>query len=117
MARKKSDRKPKNIGEAVGFRNIFNSEKTDFLLGLVLLLLAIYTIIVMISYLSTGQADQSLLDNLRPGEWINTNREFANYGSSIGAIVAYELMYVNFGLPAFLIPAFIILAGLKMMSI
>ena len=74
MARKKSDRKPKNIGEAVGFRNIFNSEKTDFLLGLVLLLLAIYTIIVMISYLSTGQADQSLLDNLRPGECINTNR-------------------------------------------
>lgn len=117
MTRKKSDRKPKNLGEAVGFRNIFNSEKTDFLLGLVLLLLAIYTIIVMVSYLSTGQADQSLLDDLRPGEWINTNREFANYGSSIGAIIAYELMYVNFGLPAFLIPAFIILAGLKMMAI
>ena len=34
MTRKKSDRKPKNIGEAVGFRNIFNSEKTDFLIGL-----------------------------------------------------------------------------------
>ena len=117
MTRKKSDRKPKNIGEAVGFRNIFNSEKTDFLIGLVLLLLAIYTIIVMVSYLSTGQSDQSLLDDLRPGEWINTNREFANYGSSIGAIVAYELMYVNFGLPSFLIPAFIILAGLKMMAI
>jgi S-DNA-T family DNA segregation ATPase FtsK/SpoIIIE len=26
-------------------------------------------------------------------------------------------MYVNFGLPSFLIPAFIILAGLKMMAI
>ena len=33
MVKKKSERKPKNIMEAVGFQNIFNSEKTDFLPG------------------------------------------------------------------------------------
>ena len=117
MARKKSDRKPKSIGEAVGFRNIFSNEKTDFLLGLILLLIAIYVIIAMVSYFSTGQDDQSILESLRHGEWINSNRSITNYCGSIGAIVAYTLMSVNFGLPAFIIPAFIVLVGLKLMSI
>ena len=62
MARKKSDRKPKNLGEAVGFRNIFSNEKTDFLLGLILLLIAIFVIIAMVSFFSTGQGDQSRLE-------------------------------------------------------
>ena len=34
MVKKKSNRKPKNIGEAVGFRNVFSNEKTDFLFKL-----------------------------------------------------------------------------------
>ncbi len=117
MARKKSDRKPKNIGEAVGFKNILSNEKTDFLLGIILLLGAVYIIIAMTSYLITGQADQSILEDLRPGEWVNTNHEFLNYCGSIGAILSYELIAVNFGLPAFLIPAFIILIGLRMMGV
>ena len=88
MARKKSDRKPKSIGEAVGFRNIFSNEKTDFLLGLILLLIAIYVIIAMVSYFSTGQDDQSILESLRHGEWINSKRSITNYCGSIGEIVA-----------------------------
>ena len=39
MARKKSERKPKTFGEAVGFRHIFESETTDFFLGFILLAL------------------------------------------------------------------------------
>lgn len=116
MARKKSERKPKNLGEAVGFKNIFSNEKTDFLLGFVLLLISIYIIIATVSFFSTGQADQSLLESLRPGEWLNTDREFTNYCGSIGALIAYYLVTVNFGLPAFLIPAFLILAALKLMG-
>lgn len=117
MARKKSDRKPKNLGEAVGFRNIFSNEKTDFLLGLILLLIAIFVIIAMVSFFSTGQGDQSLLEGLRPGEWVNTNHSFTNYCGSIGAIMAYFFIAVNFGIPAFIMPAFIILVGLKLMKI
>lgn len=116
MARKKSERKPKNLGEAVGFKNIVSNEKTDFLLGVIILFLAIYTIIATVSYLSTGQADQSLLESLRPGEWLNTEHEFTNYCGSIGAILAHNLVTVNFGLPSFLIPAFLILAALKLMG-
>jgi len=37
MARKKTERKPKNIGEAVGFVNLLSNEKVDFVLGIVVL--------------------------------------------------------------------------------
>lgn len=116
MARHKSERKPKNIGEAVGFRNILSSEKTDFLLGLVLLIVSILLITAMFSFLKTGQADQSILEDLRPGEWMNQNRSFKNNCGSLGAIVSYTLITVNFGLPAFLIPFFFIVVGLKLMK-
>ena len=92
MTKKKSARKPKNLGEAVGFHNKLSSEVTDFLLGLVLLCLSVCVIIAYISYFSTGAADQSILEDLRPGEWLNTGREFANYGGSLGAIISYILI-------------------------
>lgn len=116
MARNKTGRKPKNFGEAVGIRNIFESETTDFFLGLVLLALSIYMVIAMVSYFSTGQADQSILENLRPGEWLNTKQEFTNYCGSVGALLSYYLITVNFGLPSFLIPAFFVLVALKLMK-
>lgn len=115
MVRKKKERKPKKFSEAIGIQNTINNEKTDFLLGVVLLLIAIYFVISMVSYLSTGQADQSILEDMRPGEWMNSNHDFINYGGSLGAIIAYTLITINFGLPAFLIPAFIILVALKLM--
>lgn len=115
MAKKKTERKPKNVGQAVGFQNILSNEKTDFILGLILVGLAIYLTIAMVSYFTTGQADQSLLEDLRPGEWMNSEHQFANYCGSIGAIMAYTLITVNFGLAAFLIPVFIVLVGLQLM--
>ena len=117
MARKKSERKSKTFGEAVGFKHIFESETTDFFLGLFLLALSVYVIIAMVSFFTTGQADQSTLENMRPGEWLNNNHVFTNSCGSAGALLSYELISVNFGVPAFLIPAFFILVGLKLMHV
>ena len=116
MARKKSERKPQKTSKAVGYREEKKSEKPDFILGLILLSVAIYMIIAMISYFNTGQADQSTLESMRPGEWVNNGKQFTNYCGSFGAILAYYLITVNFGLPAFMIPAFFILVGLKLMK-
>ena len=76
MARKKTGRNPKSFSEAVGFRNKYQSDTTDFFLGFFLLAVAVYVVIAMVSYLSTGQADQSTLENMRPGEILNSNHEF-----------------------------------------
>ena len=116
MARKKSERKSQKTSKAVGYREEKKSEKPDFILGLILIFVAIYMIIAMISYFNTGQADQSTLESMRPGEWVNNGKQFTNYCGSFGAILAYYLITVNFGLPAFMIPAFFILVGLKLMK-
>jgi S-DNA-T family DNA segregation ATPase FtsK/SpoIIIE len=116
MARKKTEQKPKNFVEAVGFKNMLSNEKVNFLMGLILFFISLYIIIAMVSYFKTGQADQSILEDLRPGEWINADRQITNYCGSAGAIISYYLITVNFGLSSFLIPAFIILVGLQLMN-
>ena len=117
MAKKKTERKPSKFREALGLANILRSEKTDFLFGVLIVFLAIYTIVAMTSYLNTGAADQSLLENLRPGEWINSGKVFCNYCGSAGAILSYLLITESFGFAAFLIPCFFILVGVKLMQI
>ncbi len=117
MAKKKTEKKPKSIGEAVGFVNLLSNEKVDFILGLLVLCFVIYMTIAMISYFNTGQADQSILEDLRPGEWVNANRQFTNYCGSLGALLSYFLITVNFGFAAFLIPTFLFLVALWLMRI
>ena len=120
MAKRKTARKTGNkttFGEAIGLNYIFDNVITDFFLGLLTLAIAVVMIIAMGSYLSTGATDQSILENLRAGEWVNTGQEFRNYCGSWGAIVSYYLIAVNFGLPAFLIPAFLMLCGFRLMRV
>mgnify|MGYP005745852747 CR=1 FL=1 len=116
MARKKTERKASSFNEAVGFKNMFNNEKVNFILGLVLLLFAIYTIIAFVSYFSTGAADQSLVLQLRPGEVENASRAFQNTCGSVGALLSWFFIARCFGVPAFLIPMFMIMAALQLMN-
>ena len=117
MAKKKTSGKTKSFSEAIGLQYIFNNTITDFFLGLALLVVAVVMILAMISFLSTGAADQSLLENLQPGEWTNTQQLFQNYCGSMGAILSYWLMAVNFGFPAFLIPCFVVMVGFQLMNV
>ena len=116
MAKKRTERKAKSFGEAIGLQYIFNNTITDFFLGLALIGIAIVVIIAMVSFLNTGYADQSILENLKAGEWTNTEQQFQNYCGSLGAIISYWLIAVNFGFPAFLLPCYIIMAGLQLMN-
>ena len=116
MAKKRTERKAKSFGEAIGLQYIFNNTITDFFLGLALIGIAVVIIIAMISFLNTGYADQSILENMKAGEWTNTEQQFQNYCGSLGAIISYWLIAVNFGFPAFLLPCFFIMAGLQLMN-
>ena len=115
MAKKKTEHKRKTFTEAIGLNNIIN-DKTGFIAGLILLCVAIYICVAFFSYFSTGAADQSLVTDLRPGEVENTSRVFQNVCGSLGAIISYGLISRCFGIPAFIIPAFIALCGLRMMG-
>ena len=116
MAKKRTEKKAKSLSEAIGLQYIFNNTITDFFIGLALIAVAVVIIIAMVSFLRTGAADQSILENLRPGEWTNEGQQFQNYCGSLGAIISYWLIALNFGFPAFLLPCFIIMVGLQLMN-
>ena len=51
MARKKTERKSKTFSEAIGINNIIN-DKTGFVMGLILLCVALFICIAFFSYFS-----------------------------------------------------------------
>lgn len=114
MARKKDKRKPTSLSEVLGLKDILHNEFLNFIIGFLLLALAIYMILSFISYFATGAADQSLIEAPRAGEIMNREREFQNSCGSIGAYVAHFFINRCFGLAAFMIPAFLVMAALKL---
>ena len=75
--------------EALGAKNIFQNEKINFILGIVLFGIAVYMILSFVSFFTTGAADQTLIEQPRDGELANQNGEFMNSCGSLGAYTAY----------------------------
>ena len=114
--KKKKDTSSKpSFAETLGFVNIFHNEKLNFFLGMLLFAVASYMILSFISFFTTGQADQSLIENLREGELSNEKHQFGNYCGSLGAYTAYFFIKQCFGLSAFFIPVFLFLVSLRLM--
>jgi len=106
-----------SLSETLGVNKIFHNESLNFVLGLVLIVVAFIMLLSLISYLSTGAIDQSMLEEPREGEVMNSNGEFLNNCGSIGAYVSHFLIKRCFGLASFLIPLFIVLVGLRLMRV
>ena len=115
MAKKKKETSTKGSFTGVlGFKNIFHNEKLNFFLGLLLVSVAVYFIMAFISYFTTGAADQSLIEDPREGEIMNEKHEFSNTCGSFGAYVSWYFIKRCFGIPAFMIPLFLILLGIHL---
>ncbi len=101
--------------EAMGLQRIsqiFQSERLWFFAGIVLFALAFCMVLAFVSFFTTGQADVSMIENLREGEMANQHGEFKNLCGSVGAYTAYFFMKQCFGIPAFFIPLLLfVLAG------
>ena len=92
MVRKKNTRKT-SFGEIMGFSNIFQNDIFNFIFGIVILLLSVFLVIAFISYIISGQNDQSIILDLKPGEWSNSDRTFHNSCGSLGAFAAYFFIW------------------------
>ena len=117
MAKKRNDKRVKSTSKRSLFsriKDIFQDEKFNFVIGLLLVVIAIYLTLAFVSYLSTGAADQSLIEAPREGEILNEHHEFANTCGSLGAYASWYFIKRCFGLPAFLIPLFILLLGIHL---
>ena len=101
--------------EALEVKNWLHNEKVNFFLGLLLFVLAIYFILSFVSYFATGQADQSIIENMHPEEMDNQHGEFRNSCGSIGAHTAYFFVKQCFGYASFIIPVFVMLLAFRLM--
>ena len=117
MARKskktlKNEPKSPSLLEALGLKRItqiFQNERLLFFIGMVLFVTSCCMVFAFISFLTTGQNDVSIIENLRSGEMANQNGEFHNACGSVGAYTAYFFVKQCFGLPAFLVPVLLLL--------
>ena len=114
MAKKKKS-KESSISEALGFKNMMLSERLSFMSGAILFCIAAYMIVSFISFFSTSSADISMIETPKVGEIMNTSRQFTNICGSIGAYISYFFIKRCFGIPAFLIPVFLLLLSTQIM--
>lgn len=117
MAKKKKEKKAEkrsSLLNVLSLDKIFDNETLNFTIGIALALVSIVLILAFVSFLSTGAADQSLIEDPREGEILNEHHEFMNTCGSIGAWSSWYFIKRCFGLPAFLIPLFLLLVGIHM---
>lgn len=105
----------KTFADVMGVGGIVRNEWFDFIVGLIVFSVAGMAFYAIISYMLTGEDDQSLVQELRPGEIFSRSHEFKNGIGSVGAIVSYLLVSRCFGISSLLIPVFGAMCGLQLM--
>jgi len=91
------------------------SEKIRFFTGLILLVFAAYMLVVFISYLSSGKADQDSVNISRSGD--NVDYVYQNWGGKFGFKVGYYFIFKGFGLGSFFLPFVLGAFGLALMRV
>ena len=117
-ASRSSEPRP-SLLEVLGLRrvaDIFMNERLHFFLGMTLFAVSVCMAWAFVSYLTTGAADQSIIENLREGELANEDGKFQNAIGSLGAYTSYFLMKRCFGLAAFGIPLLLFIVALALMK-
>ncbi len=102
----KRTEKEENVLNA-GEEPVGHKETIRFFFGLVLLILALFTLLSFTSHLFTGAEDQCLREQ-------GAKEGFLNYAGAGGAYWANFWINRCFGLSAFLIPVFLIIAAMKL---
>lgn len=98
-------------------KEVLFSERTTFILGLILTFIVIYCGISMVSFFFTGAADQSKVTNLTWWEIMKRPDSVENWNGVRGAFLSELLMNRLFGISSFMILVFFGSIGLKMMKL
>ena len=90
-------------------------EMVSFCIGFLLVIVALFMLVAFVSYLFTGEADFSLLE--QSSDPLNSDLRYQNVCGSWGAIVAFFFLNDLFGLASFVIPPYLIILGFRMMRV
>ena len=116
MAKKKTEKasEPKEI-KTNRISHFTKSETTQFVIGLISVIFAVYLLLAFTSFFFTGAADQSILNHQEPGELMQTANNVKNYAGARGAQVSEYLINGCFGVAAYFIVLFLAVLGMKLM--
>lgn len=92
------------------------SETAHFAIGLLCVIFGVYMLLAFSSFFFTGGNDQSILTHPNPGELMETGNRIQNYAGTRGAQLSQYLINDCFGIPAYCIIVFLIVAGMQLMK-
>lgn len=92
------------------------SETFHFSVGLFCVIFGVYMLLAFSSFFFTGGNDQSILSHPNPGELLETGNRIQNYAGARGAQLSQFLINDCFGISAYFIIVFLIVAGMKLMK-
>lgn len=108
---KKEKRQP---GAIIRF---FCDRRLHGIIGISLILVAVYSLIAAISYMSHSGEDQSLVLNRTIGQMATAPAEVKNIGGPVGAFLANTLFNDWLGLGAFVVIIYVLLIGLALIKV
>ncbi len=118
IMKKKIDTKENNE-QLLGSTKIihaFKGETIYFITGLICVIFGVYMLLAFSSFFFTGGNDQSILAHPDAGELLETDNNIQNYAGARGAQLSQFLINDCFGIPAYFIVVFLIVAGMQLMK-
>ena len=116
MIKKKLKLKSANSFKIKGMIAPFKDENNQKIFAAVLILTSLYLLIAFVSFFFQWQADDSLVSGKDLSDII-TDKKINNSIGGLGAYIANLFIKLWFGLAAFFIPLFSLLAGLKVLGL
>ncbi len=118
MAKRKRKRSSASKKKHYALLEFLKSERTHFILGVIISFAGIFMLLAIISFFFTGAADQSKVNNVSFWELVRSStHEVENWTGAGGAFIAERLVNEWFGLFSALIPVFFIYIGLRLMKV
>lgn len=101
----------------VTFSRFFADGRLRIFLGVILILAAGYMLAASISYLSTGSADQSMIQNSTASEIATHPKDAENVTGWVGALLSHLLIYRWFGIGGFVIVFYVGALGISLVRL
>lgn len=109
----KDSKAPKKPSKLKAF---FHSERSRFVVGLVILVFSASLGVAFLSFLVTGKDDQALLENMPLSAIFSTGNGLSNWGGTVGAFAAEYCINRWIGLSAFLFVVFLFRFGYSLIQ-
>ncbi|MBQ7742005.1 MAG: DNA translocase FtsK 4TM domain-containing protein [Bacteroidaceae bacterium] len=107
--------KPAGLGLKEWLRSIKSGDTARFIVGLVLIALALFLAISFVSFILSGKEDAVNLEIIT-GKSVGDIQNISNSGGTLGLRAANYFMQEGFGFPALFIPIFMLLLAMKLMK-